>query len=80
MLPLRSYGLDINVDFYSGVIYEQLGIPVDLFVPIFVAARMPGWLAHIGEQRTDNILIRPLLRYIGATDRRLPETSVHHAV
>jgi citrate synthase len=65
MAPFRGGGLDINVDFYSGTVYQQLGLPADLSVPVFAAARMPGWLAHVDEQRQAKVLIRPTLRYVG---------------
>jgi citrate synthase len=59
-----------NVDFYSGAVYTLLGIPRYLFTPIFAAARSPGWLAHILEQRKDNKLYRPKSLYAGPTPRR----------
>lgn len=62
---LRTHGMDVNVDFYAGAFYEQLGIPDDLAVPVFVASRVVGWLAHIDEQLSDNVLIRPALVYAG---------------
>ncbi len=58
-----------NVDFFSGAMYTLLGIPRDLFTPIFAAARSPGWLAHILEQRKDNRLFRPKALYIGPQPR-----------
>ena len=54
-----------NVDFYSGAVYTLLGIPKDLFTPIFAVARSAGWLAHILEQRKDNRLFRPESLYTG---------------
>lgn len=54
-----------NVDFISGSVYEMLGIPRYLFIPIFAIARSAGWLAHILEQRKDNRLYRPRGLYIG---------------
>lgn len=59
-----------NVDFYSGAVYTLLGIPRYLFSPIFAAARSPGWLAHILEQRKDNKLYRPKALYVGPAPRR----------
>lgn len=59
-----------NVDFYSGAVYTLLGIPRYLFTPIFAAARSPGWLAHILEQRKDNRLYRPKSLYAGPEPRR----------
>jgi citrate synthase len=54
-----------NVDFFSGAVYSLLGIPKDLFTPIFAVARTAGWLAHILEQRKDNRLYRPKCLYVG---------------
>jgi citrate synthase len=58
-------GLNANVDFYSATVYYSLGIPTDLFTPIFAIARMSGWTAHILEQYADNRLFRPLSQYVG---------------
>ena len=58
-----------NVDFFSGAVYELLGIPKHLFTPIFAAARSAGWLAHILEQRVDNRLFRPASLYVGPEPR-----------
>lgn len=58
-------GLNANVDFYSATVYYSLGIPTDLFTPIFAIARMSGWTAHILEQQADNRLFRPLSEYAG---------------
>jgi citrate synthase len=57
--------LNANVDFYSATVYYSLGIPTDLFTPIFAIARTAGWTAHILEQLADNRLYRPLSEYIG---------------
>ncbi len=62
-------GVNVNVDFYAGVIYHLLGIPEDLFVPIFAIGRVPGWVAQIAEQLQRNILIRPLTLYDGPVAR-----------
>ncbi|RKX83843.1 MAG: citrate synthase [Spirochaetes bacterium] len=59
-----------NVDFFSGAVYSQLGIPSNLFTPIFAVARASGWLAHILEQRSDNRIFRPKALYTG--DVELP--------
>ncbi|WP_197918312.1 citrate/2-methylcitrate synthase [Thiosulfatihalobacter marinus] len=69
MKPYARHGLNVNVDFYSGVIYQLHGIPMDLYVPIFAIGRMPGWIIQCLEQRRGNILIRPLTLYNGP-DRR----------
>jgi citrate synthase len=60
--------LNANVDFYSASTYYSLGIPVDLFTPIFAVSRMSGWTAHILEQYKNNRLIRPRADYTGAPD------------
>jgi citrate synthase len=60
-------GLNPNVDFYSASTYYSLGIPIDLFTPIFAVSRMSGWTAHVLEQYRNNRLIRPRAEYIGAT-------------
>lgn len=65
MRPYARHGLNVNVDFYSGVIYQLHGIPMDLYVPIFAIGRMPGWIIQCIEQQRGNILIRPLTLYNG---------------
>jgi citrate synthase len=62
--------LNANVDFYSASTYYSLGIPVDLFTPIFAVSRMSGWTAHILEQYRNNRLIRPRADYTGEADGR----------
>ncbi|MFN3360718.1 MAG: citrate synthase [Pseudanabaenaceae cyanobacterium] len=62
---LGDKGIFPNVDFYSGLIYRKLGIPTDLFTPIFAIARTAGWLAHWKEQLADNRLFRPTQVYTG---------------
>lgn len=58
-------GLNANVDFYSATVYHSLGLPTDMFTPIFAIARTSGWVAHILEQLSDNRLYRPLSEYVG---------------
>lgn len=58
-------GIHPNVDFWAGAIYSLIGIPDDLFVPIFAIGRIPGWIIHILEQYQSNILIRPAISYNG---------------
>jgi citrate synthase len=58
-------GLYANVDFYSATVYYSLGMPTDLFTPIFAISRTAGWTAHILEQLADNRLYRPLSEYAG---------------
>ncbi len=65
MQPYARHGVNVNVDFYSGVIYHLHGIPQDLFVPIFAVGRVPGWTLQVLQQQESNILIRPLLKYNG---------------
>ena len=61
-------GINPNVDFWAGTSYYLLEIPEDLFVPIFAMGRMPGWTAHVMEQYTNNVLMRPRLDYTGPMD------------
>ena len=65
MAPYARHGVNVNVDFYSGVVYHLLGIERDLFVPIFAVGRVPGWVVQAIEQMDKNILIRPLTLYDG---------------
>jgi citrate synthase len=63
-------GLYPNVDFYAAAVFHVLGIPTDLMTPVFAAARMAGWTAHVREQYGDNKVIRPGSRYIGPQHQR----------
>lgn len=65
MQPYARHGVNVNVDFYSGVIYYLHETPKDLFVPIFAVGRVPGWTVQVLEQQANNILIRPLTLYNG---------------
>ena len=69
MKPYARHGVNVNVDFYSGVIYYLHKIPKDLFVPIFAVGRVPGWTVQVLEQLDNNILIRPLTLYNGPEAR-----------
>ncbi len=69
MAPYARHGVNVNVDFYSGVIYYLHGIAKDLFVPIFAVGRVPGWTVQVLEQLDNNILIRPLTLYSGPSPR-----------
>src|SRR5579883_1887956 len=62
---LGHKGIYPNVDFYSGLVYRKLGIPADLFTPIFAIARVAGWLAHWKEQLEENRIFRPTQVYNG---------------
>ncbi len=62
---MEEKGLYPNVDFYAASAYRALGIPTDLFTPVFAASRVSGWTAHVREQYADNRLIRPESDYIG---------------
>ncbi len=61
----ETKGKDPNVDFFSASAYYTMGIPLDLFTPIFAVARIAGWTAHIMEQHRNNRIIRPTDEYTG---------------
>ncbi len=63
---LGEKGIYPNVDFYSGLVYRKLGIPTDLFTPVFAIARVSGWLAHWKEQLGENRIFRPTQIYTGS--------------
>jgi citrate synthase len=65
---LGHKGIYPNVDFYSGLVYRKMGIPTDLFTPIFAIARVAGWLAHWKEQLETNRIFRPTQVYNGVHD------------
>ena len=69
-------GIACNVDFYCASVYRSLGIPLELFTPLFALARTGGWAAHVMEQHSDNRLIRPRARYTGETER--PYVRLEH--
>ena len=69
MKPYSRLGVNVNVDFYAGVVYYLHGIPRDLFVPIFAIGRTPGWCVSVLEQFEHNILIHPLTLYSGPGPR-----------
>lgn len=69
-------GIACNVDFYCASVYRSLGIPLELFTPLFALARAGGWAAHVMEQHSDNRLIRPRARYTGEMER--PYVRLEH--
>jgi 2-methylcitrate synthase len=69
-IMLRDKSIHPNVDFPCGMTYFVMGIPVPQYTPIFVAARVVGWSAHVMEQHADNRIIRPLAHYVGAAPRK----------
>lgn len=68
MKPYQNKGIYVNVDFFAGAVYHLLGIPEDLFIPIFALGRIPGWTLQCMEQYENNVLIRPLTQYTGEMD------------
>jgi citrate synthase len=58
-------GLMPNVDFYSATVYYSMGIPIDLFTPVFATSRITGWIAHVMEQWTHNRIYRPRGKWVG---------------
>jgi citrate synthase len=68
----KQRGLWPNVDLYSGSLYRYLGIPNDLFTPLFAASRVVGWAAHVLEQHANNKIIRPAAEYVGPERRPFP--------
>ena len=66
---IGAKGIYPNVDFFSGIVYDKLGIPVDLFTPVFAMSRVTGWLAHLLEQLEENRVFRPDQIYIGDSHR-----------
>ncbi|MGB3767326.1 MAG: citrate synthase [Phormidesmis sp.] len=75
---LGHKGVYPNVDFYSGLLYRKLGIPTDLFTPIFAIARGAGWLAHWKEQIGENRIFRPTQIYTGPHEQ--PYTHIDHRI
>ncbi len=64
----ESKGIWPNIDFFAGPVYTSIGIPIEIFTPIFAASRMSGWCAHLIEYWKDNRIIRPLEEYTGPLD------------
>lgn len=72
---LGSKGVYPNVDYYSGILYTEMGIPADQFTPIFAVSRIAGWMAHWREQLSDNRIFRPTQIYTGEPPRQYIELS-----
>ncbi|MGW4645143.1 citrate/2-methylcitrate synthase [Kitasatospora sp. NPDC004289] len=72
MGPRGRHGVAANVDLYAGLAYRLMGLPDDLAVPLFVVGRTAGWVAQALEQQANNVLIRPLLDYVGPQGRAYP--------
>jgi len=70
--------LNPNVDFYSASMYHAMGIPTDLFTPIFACSRVSGWTAHVLEQYANNRIIRPRAEYTGPTRRSFVPINQRH--
>jgi citrate synthase len=66
----QEKGIDANVDFFSASSYYVMGIPLDLYTPIFAVSRVAGWSAHVLEQHADNRLIRPLSEFTGELGKK----------
>ena len=66
---LAPRGIYANVDFYSGILYREIGIPPDQFTSIFAISRTAGWLAHWREQVSENRIFRPTQVYTGEAIR-----------
>jgi citrate synthase len=75
---LGARGIYPNVDYYSGLVYRKMGIPSDLFTPVFAIARVAGWLAHWSEQLQDNRIFRPTQIYTGLHQQ--PYVSIENRV
>ncbi|MFB6131953.1 MAG: citrate/2-methylcitrate synthase [Halanaeroarchaeum sp.] len=65
---LAENGIAPNVDYYSGTVYQQIGIPTDIYTNLFTMSRVGGWIGHIIEQYSDNRIIRPRVKYTGPVD------------
>ena len=71
----KEKGLMPNVDFYSATVYYAMGIPIDLYTPIFAVSRITGWCAHAMEQFANNRIYRPRGKWVGKTDQKWKPTN-----
>ena len=65
MKPYEAKGVCVNVDFWTGAVYQLLGIPEKFYISIFSMGRVPGWTVQVMEQFDNNMLLRPMLQYTG---------------
>ena len=72
---IKTKGIYPNVDLYSAGVLHSLGIPMELYTPLFAASRSVGWVANAIEQLKDNKLIRPRLKYIGELNKMYDSIS-----
>jgi citrate synthase len=75
MMKAREKPLYPNVDFYSASTYYMMGLPPEIYTPIFAVARVVGWCAHVIEQQNHNKIIRPAANYIGEVDKKFKPLS-----
>ncbi|AXK44741.1 bifunctional 2-methylcitrate synthase/citrate synthase [Brachybacterium saurashtrense] len=68
----EAKGIKPNLDYPAGPTYHLMGFDTEMFTPLFIAARVTGWTAHVMEQRAENALIRPLSEYVGPEERHVP--------
>lgn len=79
ILDVKGINVSSNVDFYSGFVYQMMGIPEDLYTPLFVMARMVGWLAHNMENKLyDGRIMRPATKYVGTVKQYIPMEERTH--
>ncbi|MEJ2546728.1 MAG: citrate/2-methylcitrate synthase [Gemmatimonadota bacterium] len=75
---LDRKGIPCNVDFYCATVYGSLGLPLDLYTPLFAIGRVGGWAGHVMEQHENNRLIRPRAEFVGEADRHFVRLEERH--